>query len=399
MVRKLTNDKGKLNRTLKEANDNLDTIHNQSTIVITALRQLISNKTDEICAEFREYLSKPAVNLAIKQWILQEVPSEKDKDGEPRDWEDIKQELDGLIYDRISDELNKWEEGEGRIRELEDFVMYEINIKLGCLAKEIETVETNMTKPRRHSIVPAPPQHRDSFCVGQSSKGILDKWVRISVVATNKIAKPFHKFRKLLPGRNRIRQYCDNKVAYATGRSQKLLRQFLEQSTEGEDQLRDAIKTFMEGPKEILDSLILKIPKSIDANKKILGHIASFQLDAISTRRVYEEIMNDLEELKRLLGYYGAGYIFIDDFKQNELHIIDPTDNTGRTSAPFKITDFLNNLSTSQTSVAQSCPRGMWTAHQKGRLERVGNDVDVSIKVYLPSCKMNKHIKEIAKLR
>jgi hypothetical protein len=61
-------------------------------------------------------------------------------------------------------------------------------------------------------------------------------------------------------------------------------------------------------------------------NENLIKHAALYQRDALASRRHYEELMKDFEMLKRLMADYGAGYIFVDDFKPNELQVLDPTD-------------------------------------------------------------------------
>ncbi|CAG2254665.1 MAP3K1 [Mytilus edulis] len=139
----------------------------------------------------------------------------------------------------------------------------------------------------------------------------------------------------------------------------------------------------MEGAKETLDKSILEIPNLIKSNQDIFSHVLTCKRDVAKNLRVYEEMMKELQVLKGLLADYGAGYIFIEDFKPNELQIIDPNDATGRSTTPFKISEFLMNMSSSQTSTIQQCPRGLWTAHQRGLQKRENREEKVTIKILL----------------
>jgi hypothetical protein len=75
--------------------------------------------------------------------------------------------------------------------------------------------------------------------------------------------------------------------------------------------------------------------RTIRANENLIKHAALYQRDALASRRHYEELMKDFEMLKRLMADYGAGYIFVDDFKPNELQVLDPTDKTCVTFKPI----------------------------------------------------------------
>jgi uncharacterized protein with von Willebrand factor type A (vWA) domain len=110
------------------------------------------------------------------------------------------------------------------------------------------------------------------------------------------------------------------RVGYAKKRSEKLLKRFTDPCQNDNDFLKLAIDCFMEGAIDTLDQLIQEIPGTIRANENLIKHAALYQRDALASRRHYEELMKDFEMLKRLMADYGAGYIFIDDFKPGPLY-------------------------------------------------------------------------------
>ncbi|XP_063436025.1 uncharacterized protein LOC134717044 [Mytilus trossulus] len=414
MVKQLNCSDDKMINKMREANENLEKLKNESVDVITSLRDMINKQSYHICGLFREYLKLPVVRMAITQWIEQELPSEfiLDQDGQPtavkKEWMDLKTEIDGLIIERIAIELDKWEEENGTIDSLESLVIFEIQQKVLGLTNEVTKVETELhsSTGSRDSIesIPKPASRRDSrretVCSTYFGKMQLeDNQYYLSVLARNKVFQPMKKVMRIFPGANKWKVYANSKCAYAKGRSEKLLKTFTEPCRKEEDPLKIVIDCFMEGAKQTLDKSILEIPNLIKSNQDIFSHVLTCKRDVAKNLRVYEEMMKELEVLKRLLADYGAGYIFIEDFKPNELQIIDPNDATGRSTTPFKISEFLMNMSSSQTSTIQQCPRGLWTAHQRGLLKRENSEEKVTIKIYLPSCNIDKCYSEIAKLR
>ena len=223
----------------------------------------------------------------------------------------------------------------------------------------------------------------------------------LSVVARNKIFKPLQSIlKKIKPGASKWNFYEKDQASYATQRSVKLLKRFTDPCDEDEDQMKTVMDSFLETAKDTLDKLILEIPNKIRANQNLLGHVAKCKRESLATNRAYEEMMKELEVLKRTLAGYGAGYIFVEDFKPDELQILDPNDATGRSSLLFKMSDFLSSISSSQTNhVTNGTSRALWTAHQKGLLKKENTDENVLIKIYLPCCKIEKCYHEIAKLR
>ncbi|XP_076095809.1 uncharacterized protein LOC143066878 isoform X2 [Mytilus galloprovincialis] len=399
MVKQLNCSDDKMMNKMKEANENFEKLKNESVGVITSLRDMINNKSYHICGLFREYLQEPVVRMAITQWIEQELPSEYilDQDGEPtavkKEWIEFKTEIDSLIIERIAIELDKWEEENGTIDLLETLVINEIQQKVLGLTNEVTKVETDL-----HSSKPASrrDRRRETVC---DKMQLEDNQYYLSVLARSKVFQPMKKAMRIFPGANKWKVYASNKCAYAKGRSEKLLKTFTEPCRNKDDSLKIVIDCFMEGAKETLDKSILEIPNLIKSNQDIFSHVLTCKRDVAKNLRVYEEMMKELQVLKGLLADYGAGYIFIEDFKPNELQIIDPNDATGRSTTPFKISEFLMNMSSSQTSTIQQCPRGLWTAHQRGLQKRENREEKVTIKMYLPSCNIDKCYSEIAKLR
>lgn len=414
MVKQLNCSDDKMMNKMKEANENLEKLKNESVDVITSLRDMINDKSYHICGLFREYLQDPVVRMAITQWIEPELPSEFILDHEEKpttvkkEWMELKTEIDALIINRIAIELDKWEEENGTIDMLETLVINEIQQKVLGLTNEVTKVETDLhsSTGSRDSIasIPKPASRRDSrretVCATYFGKMQLeDNQYFLSALARNKVFQPMKKVMRIFPGANKWKVYANNKCEYAKSRSEKLLKTFTEPCRKEDDSLKIVIDCFMEGAKETLDKSILEIPNLIKSNQDIFSHVLTCKRDVAKNLRVYEEMMKELEILKRLLADYGAGYIFIEDFKPNELQIIDPNDATGRSTTPFKISEFLMNMSSSQTSTIQQCPRGLWTAHQRGLLKRENSEEKVTIKIYLPSCNIDKCYSEIAKLR
>ena len=412
VVRQLNCSDNRLENDVKEASSKLNKLKNESTKIVTDLQELINRTSEELSIKFREYLKSPIVRMAITQFIESELPDpytyDKTDRRHKKDWMSLKTEIDGIIVDRIAHELDKWEEENGTIGALEYEVEYKIRNDLLGLTDDVKAVERNLnssstsTDSRRSSIVSITSSTSTSQRRGSVSMKYFEKRdsLKLNVVARNKIFQPFQKiFVTIKAGTDKWNVYAKDRVSYAKTRSEKLLRSFINPVKREEDQMKVVMTCFMEEAKDILDQNVLRIPNLITANQNLLYHVAKCKRESLTSRRGYEELMKELEVLKLILADYGAGYIFVDDFKPNELQILDPSDAAGGSSIPFKISEFLTSMSNSQTSQVTQFPRGIWTAQQKGLLKNKNHDEQVSIKIYLPCCRLEKCYHEIAKLR
>ena len=422
IVRQLNSSDNRMEADTNKALIKLEKLKTESTEIITSLRTTIDKTSQNICDEFREHLKSPVTAMTITQWIAHELPhhTTEDEDGHKvkKDWGQLKTEIDERIIDKITDQLATWEEENGIISNLEALVVTEIRENLLGMTEEMQQIEQQMDNSSStgstdvtDSTSGCRRSHPNTTLYQNPRKSVTTQYFQLmklgddkyhlSTFAKMKLLKPFSStMKKMIPHTNRLKCYASDKVGYAKKRSEKLLKKFTDPCQNDNDFLKLAIHCFMEGAIDTLDQLIQEIPGTIRANENLIKHAALYQRDALASRRHYEELMKDFEILKRLMADYGAGYIFIDDFKPNELQVLDPTDKTGRSSFPFKISEFLMNMSVSQTNYTTAqCPRALWTLHQKGLLKSQHNEELVTIKVYLPSCKMEKCYSEIAKWR
>lgn len=422
IVKQLNCSDRRMEADMKEAYGKLERLKNESVSVVTSLKEKIDNTARSICEEFRQYLKTPEIRMAITQWIEPELPDlyNEDDNGKSvrKDWSTLKTEIDERIINRIEDQMEKWDDDNGTISSIESDVVHEIQEKLLGLTSEVTDIEKKLDSScssqestdsyesiRRRSV--------DRRLVGRDKRQsvvtvyfekikISDDTYHLSTIAKTKIFHPIASaVRMMFPrGYSMGNQTHEKLHAYATKRSAKLLKRFTHPDPNKEDPLKVVIEFFMDEARETLARLTKKIPSTIRANENVLKHVNVCKRDSCLNRRLFEEMMKDLEVLKRILADYGAGYIFVDDFKPNELQVLDPNDATGRSSTPFKISNFLSNISSSQINQkVHHCPRALWTVHQKGLLKKEDNEEAVSIKVYLPSCKIEKCYSEIAKLR
>lgn len=421
IVRQLNSSDNRMEADMSKALIKLEQLKSESTDIIISLRAAIDKTSQDICDEFREHLMSPITRMTIMQWIDAELPGHTthDEDGHvvKKDWGQLKTEIDERIIDKITDQLVTWEEDKGIISNLEALVVTEIRENLLGLTADMQQIEQQMD----NSSSTGSTDVTDSTCgshrrptdtLSQNRRGSVaqqyfermklgDDKYHLSTFAKIKLLKPFSStIKKIIPRTNRLKYYVRDNVGYAKKRSEKLLKRFTDPCQTDGDFLKVAIDCFMEGATDTLDQLIQKIPSTIRANENLIKHVELYQRDAFASRRQYEELMKDFEMIKRLTADYGAGYIFVDDFNPNELQVLDPSDKTGRSSFPFKISEFLMSMSVSQTNYTTAqCPRALWTVHQKGLLKKKHSEELVTIKVYLPSCKMEKCYSEIAKWR
>lgn len=78
----------------------------------------------------------------------------------------------------------------------------------------------------------------------------------------------------------------------------------------------------MEESKQFLLDIQRKLSAMVETNKNLMDHICMCRKEGLSSREIYEYMMEGLEQLKRTLSNYGAGYIFVNDFGVDDIQIV-----------------------------------------------------------------------------
>ncbi|CAC5409768.1 unnamed protein product [Mytilus coruscus] len=123
----------------------------------------------------------------------------------------------------------------------------------------------------------------------------------------------------------------------------------------------------MREPKDFPRDIDRKIPAMVETNQKNMDHISMCRKERSSSRKVYAQMMENLEHLKRTATYYGESCIFVNDFGVDDIQIITRTHGEGRSSMPFDVSQILESIASS-TWNQKVIPRSLWSAQQNGIL-------------------------------
>lgn len=403
IVHRIDNSEKELETKMKSVWQNLNTLKMKSELVISKLNKQIEEETDEICSNFRMYLSSPKTRMAVTSWIEAELPDLESITM----WGVLKEKLHDLTIARISKELENWEEDQRKIKNVKESVAIEIQHELNILQEELQDIEEDLQSDT-DSIVSDDSLYNSNTTRGHSKPHVQ---VQMSVSKTtlpvklaNRILTPFGKVGKRfsrsiteIVNDGKLKEYKKDPIDYAKRRSEKILQSFLDDRN---NDLRDTIDAFMKEPKEYLKDIQKKIPAMVETNQQNMDHINMCRKEGLSSREMYEQMMEGLEHLRHTLSDYGQGYIFVNDFGVDDIQIETDDVGSGRSSVPFDISQMLTSVGASTAKWNQKqLPRGLWTAQQNGKLLSNDKAEHVTIKIYLPNARIENTDAEVAKLR
>lgn len=388
--------------------EKLNTLKLRSEIVINGLRKEIEEETDTICEEFREYLKEPRTRMAITMWIDSELP-----EVESGKWEYVKESLESRTLMRISNELDNWEKDKGKITAVKNNVEKSIVIQLNILQEELNNIEDDMQSDTasvasNESFESKAGQRRFSvpFCSIPTSVGKQTLPVKLM----NRVFAPFGKHGKRAVaaigdaiGRKKLNAYKQDPITYAKRRSDKVLDRFVK--CDKEDILWNVISEFMNEPREFLSDIENRIPAMVKTNQDNMDHIGKCRQQGDTHREMYEQMMEGMEKLKRVVTDYGDGFIFVNDFGADDIQIVsdDETEipEENRRSRVFDVSTMLESMESSvKQRTTKAIQRGLWSAQQIGILKaNDGHDRPVTIRIYLQTARIVNTDSEVAKLR
>lgn len=404
IVHRIDNSEKDLETKMRNVWGKLNTLKMKSEVVINDMRKQIEEETVHICEEFRLYLDSPKTKMSITSWIESELPNDESFNS----WSDLKENLNDLTLARISKELENWEEDKGQIKAVRDTVERSIQFQLHILEGELQDIEDDLqSETDSINSDEFSEEKRDNrrFSIPTDAVHMQTTRLTLPVKLANRILKPFGKvgsrastFIADVVNEGKLKEYRKDPIAYAKKKSEKALQKFV--CDKKNDNLKFIINTFMEESKQFLLDIQRKLPAMVQTNQNLMDHICMCRKEGLSSREMYEYMMEGLEQLKRTLSDYGAGYIFVNDFGTDDIQIVTDTVYDGRASVPFDVSQMLANVASSTKRLNQKqIPRGLWAARQNGILLNKYQEEPVTIRIYLPSARIQNTDTEVAKLR
>lgn len=412
IVYRIDNSEKDLETKMKSVWEKLQTLKLRSEVVINDLRREIEEESETICEEFRKYLQEPKTRIAITMWIDSELPEVNSAK-----WEDIKEFLESRTLERISKELENWEGDNGKISAVKKIVETSIQIQLNVLQNELNDIEGDMQSDTTSVASDDSFETKTArrFSLPINNVQVLIGRQALPVKLMNRVLSPFGKHGKRAInvigdaiGRAKINTYAQNPIAYAKRRSEKTLDRFLE--TKNEDLLLNVISEFMNEPREFLAEVERRIPAMVKTNQDNMDHIGKCRQEGDTHREMYEQLMEGMEKLKRVVTDYGEGFIFVNDFGVDDIQIVSDNDDTGipegdnidrRRSKVFDVSTMLESMELSvKHRTTKAIHRGLWSAQQNGIMKRKDRaEETVTIRIYLQTARIENTDSEVAKLR
>lgn len=384
---------------LKKSKEKLDKLLSQSGQVIASLHVELQESIENVCVEVRKYLRKPSVQLRLTAlWGPKEIP---DLDDTPeitsaKKWLWLKERIDAAFYDRLCGILEEWDNDECKLNEIEDKVIEDIKMKLGILEHEIRDVEHDMSSSGSSEDLTRSRRGR-RVSLTQSRVSIQTDDVKLPMKVNARLftnSKPS----KFL-GHSKVKSFNKDPHKMAKSRAQKLLDKLVNDKSNSDDFLKSLVSQLFQRPLECLHQLEERIPSIIKANEDMLNEIEVANATERKHLSKYVSMVEEIDTLRKYLMDYGEGYIFVHDFKSDEVKILQET-STGSMSITVRdVTTIIDHSKNSNDVGAGSNLRGLWTILSPGVVVRGNGDESVTIRVYLQSSAVENTFQEVAKLR
>lgn len=371
----------------------LNNLKERSNAVIKELVADIEECSAEIVKEVQNYLSTPQAKfLLCAVWKDNEIPEVGEKITDAHHWEWIKRRIDEAFFDRLCNAVENWDDDRCKISSLEKQIVENIQSKLGVLQEEISQVEYDMRST--HCLI-RPPKR---LPVHLSSPPLVDIPLQLAPNVQHRVSKnPLGKMK----ARKESVKFEKDPNAWAKKRAVKLMEKLLRNETKNKDKglLSQLVDQLMQRPRDIVMNLEIQIPSIIDANLDLLHNLEDIIIKDSRYAAKYEQMMVQIEGLKETLMSYGEGYIFVNDFKCNEIKVIQETATGQSLTQTFRFSELVTGRSTTKDQWVTMFPHGLWTVVRPGTLHREGKESKVSIKMYTPSSGITHTFQEVAKLR
>ena len=124
--------------------------------------------------------------------------------------------------------------------------------------------------------------------------------------------------------RLKLEAFKENPQKTAKERAQKVLDKLIKRTATG-NILKQLVKQLFQRPVNYLNNLKQMIPNIIQANEERLKVIETTQATERHHLAKYEKMMADIDELQKYLMDYGEGSLFVQDFKSDEIKVVQET--------------------------------------------------------------------------
>ncbi|KAK3101314.1 hypothetical protein FSP39_002628 [Pinctada imbricata] len=290
----------------------------------------------------------------------------------------------------------------------EDVQKIEIDLHSETSSISSEEFPMGLTGDRRVSVASLGTSKRNVYNVFNN---FMQETEPNSVRFVTKFLHPVSTFRSRLRDsklyefavtKGKVADYKKNPRAAAKRISEKYLQEIIDPGPKDQDVVAELVDSNLKKPRELLEMTETNIPALIETNEELMDHISMCRVSQTECRDMYEEMMTNLELLKKKLIEYGSGYIYVDDFVGERISLNDEVDNgTTENQDHFRVSDIIFS-SSSEKEVSRSCiASGQWTRLQNGFLSSDDEDRNkyISIKVYLPLAGITEPYAEVTKLR
>ncbi|KAL4226200.1 hypothetical protein ACF0H5_014186 [Mactra antiquata] len=377
----------------------LKTLQEKADTVVRESRADVEIRSKQIFDDIHDYLSTPQAKfLLCSAWRDNEIPEISDDIKDHKHWHWIRQRVDEAFYNRLCTAIEHWEDERNKVSDVEAAIVDIIKIKLGILQEDVNNVEQDISKSNSSGSSIGTLRRCSIRIIGTL---FMDIPLQLSPNVQQRVSSnPLHKMKE---GRD-AKAFNKDPKAWSKVRAEKLIKKLVRNEvdkTTHKGMLTSLVEQLMRRPKDIINTLELKIPSIIEANLELLSKLEDLIVSGNRHTARYEQMMVHVEGLKKSLMEYGDGYIFVNDFKTNEIKILQsnvPYSISGNLATTFRFSELVTGQYSGQRQ-SDSGPKGIWTKLQSGMLERDNQVNNISIKMYMPSAGVSHTFQEVAKLR
>ncbi|OWF42783.1 uncharacterized protein LOC110460595 [Mizuhopecten yessoensis] len=381
----------------------LHTLESKSYDVINSLKEDVEQTSNELCEEFRPELMKPYSKISLTKWLPEELPQLDD-----RGWPYLKMNLRWKIAERVIRLIEEWESEKGKIAVVEERTANVMKFQLNLLQAEMKKIEDGMnakescTREKLRRSISNPLTLRRMSRVSISEQQSSDRATPLKLIT--RVLHPVQnvvdniRSTKLIDKyilAKKEKKYKENPSKIAREQTEKFIQELMEPQQPGEDILQQIISNLLERSMSQLAEIERNIPSLIKSNEMLLDRALSFQKNIVESKGLYENLNKSLEGTKRRLDHYYKGYISVKNMR--EVDICTPVENGRRRSRSFRASEILHTsfFKKSADKPTSEWRNGLWTVVKRGQC----NKCDITMKMYLPSSRIDTTYNEVAKLR
>lgn len=379
----------------------LRNLQEKSDTVVRESRADIEIKSQQIFKDIHRYLSTPQAKfLLCSAWNDNEIPEISDDIKDRQHWNWIKQRIDEAFYNRLCTAIEEWDDEKNKVSEIEAEIVEIIKLKLGILQEDVNIVENELSLSNNSNTSGNSGREIRRGSIRIAGKLLMDIPLQLSPNVQQRVSSnPIRKMKE----EKEAKKFTKNPQEWSKHRAEKLIMKLIKNEIDrgtGKGMLTILVDQLMKRPKDIIDTIELQIPSLIEANLQLLSKLEDMIVTGYRDNARYEQMMVQVEGLKKSLMEYGEGYIFVNDFKTNEIKILQNNVRTSRTLATtFRFSELITGRYSGQQESTKAVPKGIWTITQSGILDRDNAEQNISIKMYMPSAGVNHTFQEVAKLR